>query len=326
MEFNIENVITTQDELVAIQVAKYDQLMSDPMLLYWDELTEDISISKRKRIFNWVQTNAVLRKSALGANRRYDDQADASAELTSENYEGSLEIGNNEYEDDELDHAAAWARDIAGYEALHPQILLVDLIAQGETLTSYDGVPYFSTTHPVLVGADEGTNKNKWTGYPLTPAGLSALTRDIKSQLKTFNLPNAYIRPKRLWVNPQTEFPGQETLGAEIIGNLVADGVNGSKSNLLAQQAFKNIFGWSGGIRLMQDVPASSSYYVECDIFGRSPYEKPFVRVIRRPFETRMYGKADQVLLGRANKTEWHKDGRVAMRYGEPMAFHKVSP
>ena len=325
MEFNIENVITTQEELIAVQVNKYDQLLSDPSLLWWDELSSDFTIAKRKRVLNWIQSIAILRKSAEGASHRYDDQVDASAELTSDSYEGALEVHNHEFADDELDHAASWARDIANYEALFWQVLTLELLAQGQTLNGYDGVPFFSTNHPVLLNADEGVNKNLWAGYPLTPTGLKALTADIKGTLKSHNLPNGYIRPYRLWLNPQTEFAGAETLGAEIIGNLVADGINGSKSNLFAQQAFKNAFGWDGGVRLMQDHPMGNTYYVECRVMGRSPYETPFVRVLREMIQMRMYTKSDQVILGRSNKTEWQKDGRVAMRYGEPMCLHKVT-
>jgi hypothetical protein len=325
VEFNIDNVITTQDELVAVQVNKYDQLLSDPNILWWDELTSDFTITKRKRVMNWIQSIAVLRKSAEGASRRYDDQVDASAELTSDDYEASLEVHNHDYADDDLDHAAAWARDIANYEALFWQVLLLELLAQGTVLKGYDDVPFFSANHPVLMNADEGTNKNLWSGYDLTPAGLKALTADIKGTLKTHNLPNGYIRPFRLWLNPQTEFAGAELLGAEIIGNLQADGINGSRTNVLAQKAFKNAFGWDGGVRLMQDHPMEDSYYVECRVMGRSPYETPFVRVIREMIQMRMYTKADQVILGRSNRTEWQKDGRVAMRYGEPMCLHKVT-
>lgn len=326
MEFNIENVITTQDELVAVQVNKYDQLLSDPGLLWWDELSSDFSLTKRKRVFNWIQSIAILRKSAEGASHRYDDQVDASAELTYDDYEAALEVHNKDYKNDDLDHAAAWARDVSNYEALLWQILTLELLAKGETLNGYDGVPFFSDSHPVLLNTDDGsTNKNLWDGYPLTPTGLKELTKDIKGSLKSHNLPNAYIRPYRLWLNPQTEFAGMETLGAEIIGNLQGDGINGSKSNLLAQQAFKNAFGWDGGIRFMQDHPMEDTYYVECRVMGRSPYETPFVRVIREMIQMRMYTKADQVILGRSNKTEWQKDGSVAMRYGEPMCLHKVT-
>lgn len=323
MIYNIENVLTTQDELMAVQVDRFDQLMMDSDLLWWDELCTDFTIAKKKRIMNWIQNFALLRKAAGGASRRYDDQIDASAELTSDNYEGSLEVGVNEYEDDDLDHAAAWSRDIAQYEALFWQILELDALDKGETLTSYDGVPFFSEDHPVLIGVDGDTNSNLWDGYPPTPTGLAALTKEIKSTLKTYGLPNAYIRPFRLWVNPESEYIATEAITAEIIGN--AAPTNGSKSNILANQAFKNKFGWSGGIRLMQDHPAEKTYYVQCQVMGRSPYESPFVRVIRKMFEMRMYTKADQVLLGRSNKTEWHKDGRVAIRYGEPMCLHKVT-
>jgi hypothetical protein len=326
MIFGIDNVITTQDELIAVMVNRYDQMMMDPSLLYWDQLTEDFSISKRKRLLNWIQSFAVLRKAAGGAQRSYDDIVDASAELEAENYEGSLDISQNQFEDDDLDHVAAWSQAQGDYEAIFWQDLLIDLLAQGETLNGYDGVPFFSEDHPVEIGVeDTDTNQNIWAGYAPTVNGLANLTKDIKGTLKTKGLKNAYIRPYRLWVNPQSEFTAIESLNAEIIGNAAASNINGSKSNMLANNMIKQKYGWAGGIMLMQDHPMENSYYVECQIVGRSPFRKPFARVIRKMFEMRMYQKADQVLLGRANKIELQKDGRVAMRYGEPMTLHKIT-
>ena len=326
MYFGIDNVLTTQDELVAVMVDRYEQMMSDPDLLYWDELCEDFSISKRKRLLNWIQAFAVLRLAAGGAQKSYDDMVDAAAELTSDNYEGSLAIDQNAYEDDDLDHAAAWAIAQGNYEAVFWQDLLQAILAQGTTILGYDGVPMFSESHPVEIGVD-GTpvNKNLWTGYAPTVSGLATLTKDIKGTLKTAGLNNAYIRPYRLWVNPQSEFTAVESLNAQIIGNAAASNINGSKSNVMADQMIKNKYGWAGGIRLMQDHPMEDSYYVECQIFGRSPFNKPFARIIRKMFEMRMYSKQDQVTLSRANKSEWHKEGRVAMRPGEPMTLHKVT-
>lgn len=326
MIYNIENTITTQDELIAIQVNRYDQIMMNPDLLYWDLLTEDFTISKRKRIMNWVQGIAVLRKAAMGAVHHYDDQVDASAELESDNYTGDLEVTNNQYEDDDLDHAAAWAIAQGDYEAIFWQDLLQELLAVGETELCYDGVPFFSENHPVLIGVDDGqTNKNLWSGYAPTTAGLSDLTRDIKANLKTAGLKNAYVRPSRIWVNPTSEFTVIESLGAEIVGNAAASNFNGSKSNVLANQMIKNKYGWAGGMKLMQDHPSENSYYVECEIIGRSPFSKPFVRVIRRMFEMRMYTKAMELILGTTNSTKWQKEGRCAMRFGEPMTLHKVT-
>ena len=218
MIFNIENTVTTQDELIAIQVNRYDQIMMNPDILYWDLLTEDFSISKRKRIMNWVQGIAVLRKAAMGAVHHYDDQVDASAELEADNYTGDLDVTNNQYEDDDLDHAAAWAVAQGDYEAIFWQDLLQELLAVGETELCYDGVPFFSEDHPVLIGVDNGqTNKNLWSGYAPTPVGLADLTRDIKANLKTTGLKNAYVRPSRIWVNPTSEFSVIESLGAEIV-------------------------------------------------------------------------------------------------------------
>ncbi len=326
MFFGIENVITTQDEMIAVMVNRYDQMMSDPELLFWDELTEDFSISTKKRVINWIQSFAVLREATGGAQRSYDDMVDAAAALTTKNYEGSLSVDQDQYEDDNLDRVAAWAQAQGDYEAIFWQDLLMEVLALGETILGYDEVPMFSTTHPVEIGVEgTETNSNLWTGYAPTVAGLTTLTKDIKGNLKTAGLKNAYVRPYRLWVNPQSEFTAIESLNAEIIGNAAASNINGSKSNVFADQQIKNKYGWAGGIKLMQEHPMENSYYVECRVFGRSPFSKPFARIIRKMFEMRMYGKQDQVILGRSNKSEWHKDGRVAIIPGEPMTLHKVT-
>jgi phage major head subunit gpT-like protein len=326
MFFGIDNVLTTQDELIGVMVNRYDQIMMDPGLLYWDLLTEDFSTSKRKRLLNWIQSFAVLRLAAGGAQRSYDDIVDAAAELSADNYEGSLSVDQNAYEDDDLDRVTAWAQSQGDYEAIFWQDLLQEILAQGETILGYDKVPMFSTLHPVEIGVDgTATNSNLWSGYAPTVAGLATLTKEIKGTLKTAGLKNAYIRPYRLWVNPQSEFTAIESLNAQIIGNAAASNINGSKSNVMADQMIKNKYGWAGGIQVMQDHPMEDSYYVECQIVGRSPFSKPFARVIRKMFEMRMYSKQDQVILGRSNKSEWQKDGRVAMRPGEPMCLHKVT-
>jgi len=326
MEFNIQNVITTQDNLIAVQVDTLDQLMSDPYLLWWDELAEDTSIAGAREVRNWYVQNGLIRETS-GGDRRFYDGVDAAFELSYKKYEASTSVDRDEWEDDKIDRAAQWAVNVSTYEALHPQVLTLNLIQNGKVYLAFDGVTFFSTLHPVVPGvAGSGTNSNLWSGYPLTPAGIKDLTADIKGTLKTYGLPNAYIRPYRLWLNPATEFDGAELLGAEIIGNLVADGINGSKSNLLADQAFKNRYGWDGGIRVMQDMPNNATqYHVQCKVFGRTPWKQPFIRVTRRPGEMRMFGPSDSAHLSRANRVEWHKDYRFAMMYGDPMGLHEVS-
>jgi hypothetical protein len=318
--FNIEHVITTQDNLVAVQVNRWDQLMSDAGLLYWDTLTEDKPSVSRKELYEWQVNMGVIRRSDDGGTRRYDDLLDATYGIENEDFEASLMITRKDYEDDKIQHAAQWSDDVAGYEALLPQILLQELFAAGETELGYDGKPFFSEEHLIVPGhAELGTAANLFPGMALTGPNIALGVQNIKGTPAPGGL-NAYIRPFRLLVAPDKEFDGTELLEAKFLGALTGGDRRGSTDNILTR------YGFDGGIQVMQDHPADGSWYMQCRTLGRSPFKMPFVRQMRRPMEMRMYTPADSVTLGRSNNLEWQKDGRFKMAFGEHWALFKFKP
>lgn len=148
--------------------------------LFWDKVM-DVRESKTGRdVFFWLLETAKIVDEGFGGNKRFDDIAAQFFEVVNRNSGVGLRLTTNEIRDNQmsdaglrgmpaLDFAASWARQVGGHGAYWPQQALINLIKNGTTQNGYDGVPFFSTAHPIN-GFDSaaGTFSNRISGFPLS--------------------------------------------------------------------------------------------------------------------------------------------------------------
>ncbi|EOY8360616.1 MULTISPECIES: Mu-like prophage major head subunit gpT family protein [Enterobacteriaceae] len=75
-------------------------------------------------------------------------------------FESTISISREDIEDDNIGMVSSMVSDMADAAKYHPDELLFELIKQGFNNKCYDGQPFFSTTHPVIIGQDKKAVSN----------------------------------------------------------------------------------------------------------------------------------------------------------------------
>lgn len=101
----------------------------------------------RREITEWLITTAQI-YDLPPSTMIYDDLATQSHEVEHTPRGVGLRIDRAQWADDEFQLAYDWFEHIGGAMALDGQRAAVDLIKSGEAKGSYDGVPFFSKSHP----------------------------------------------------------------------------------------------------------------------------------------------------------------------------------
>ena len=92
--------------------------------------------------------------------RQLSGLPDFDYEIPNKDYEATLKVNRNVMEDDQIGAVMIRIRDLAARALTHPRVLFFNQLVVGETALSYDGVPFFSASHP-----ESGTaQSNLYTG------------------------------------------------------------------------------------------------------------------------------------------------------------------
>ncbi len=311
-------LVTMESNMQAIMVDRWADFNSDPDLAYWDLLVEDKTTAVREELFQWQINRSKLRRQHDQGNRRYDDLYNWAYGISPEDWGDNLILKEKDIEDNKVDHVGQWASDIGGAWAYWPQEALQELLAAGETEEGYDGVPFFSTTHPIIPGiSTSGTASNLFTSKPLTFANFTDGVAAIQ------NIPGPggvkrFLKPFRLLHGNSNKKNALEILTAMQIGDSTGDGRSGSKTNVITQYGFE-------APRCMQDHPDDGSWYIQCKVLS-APFKQPFVRLMRKPLEVNTFAAVSSAELNRKKVFEYNADARVSMNFGEWSALFKFKP
>lgn len=310
--------VTMEANMQSILVDRWAEFASDPMLSYWDTLTEEKTTGVREEIWQWQINQAKLRKQIDQANRRYDDLYSWAWSMEPGDIGDNLIVREKDVEDNKVEHVGQWASDIGGAWAYWPQETMIELLVNGETELCYDGEPFFSTTHPLVPGvATSGTASNLFTGKPLTFANVKNGVAAIQN-IKGPGGVSRFLRPYRLLHTNSDKANALEILTAMQVGDDTAAGRSGSKTNVITQYGFD-------APQCMQDHPDDGSWYLQCKVLS-APFKMPFIRLMRKALEVNTYSAVSQVELNRSKSWEYNADARVSMGYGEWSALFKFKP
>jgi len=302
--------------------------------LIWDKVADQKESKARRELYFFLLESMKLTAENLGGNKRFDEMVAKSLEIENKEFGAGLVLTRNEIEDNQmkdpagmppLDYAAAWARKMAANAARFPQDALFDLLATGETATGYDGVAFFSASHPTFDAAGT-TFQNLLTGgasgsfpgaCPIDAGGAATLdiaaTNFGKAVAFVEGLTGADGKTRNLKVKYAMAGVGLRKRLLELLDTkyLTTTGIE----NVISRYGIEPIIA-------SEITAASTYYYLICEF---EPGEGgPLIYQRRREFELRPFSYTDDAALSRARQLEWHFDGRNAMAFGHPWMIFKV--
>lgn len=255
---------------------------------------------------------------------------------------------------------AIWAKRMGAYGAYVPQRLAAMFILNGENITSYDNVTFFSASHPVhpLI-ASLGTYANLFTGassgsYPgalpiddsvTLDVALQNLVKGISYIEGAIPAPNGAGDPKMLHVEkilypPQLARRVAQLTEAEFIAQTASSGAGSAdirpimKKFQLAPSQKVVEFDGNRSYKVMGSngtkstvTGSDTTYYMVAREAGESELGAARLNT-RIPFGMQTYSGDSGVegvdaVLGRSNDIEYHYQGWTAVNPGEPAYLHK---
>lgn len=108
--------------------------------------------------YGWLGESPQLREWV--DERKLSGLKDYDYTLPNKDYEATLKVDRNVMEDDQLGAVKVRVRDLAARARTHPRKLFFDALIAGTTELGYDGVAFFSNSHP-----ESGSNQDNLLGY-----------------------------------------------------------------------------------------------------------------------------------------------------------------
>lgn len=321
-----------------VQAITVDAWQRRSKSLIWDKFMDVRSSATGRELFTWLVESAKIVKEGQGGNKRFDDLASASFEIVNENSGAGLRLTRNEIEDNQkqigqgrvmpvLDFAANWARQMGGHAAYWPQQLMFELLAAGESTHGYDGVPFFSASHPVNPALEVSTTysnliTSKPIGTSVTLDVAASNFNDVCTSIGGVLQPNGKPRglvPKYVLCGLDLRKRVAEIFGSKTL--VASGGAAGAGA-----AAIDNVIASTYGIEpvVVPELTTAGEYYVACELM---PGEGgPLIFQDRSPYVLTSYQPETQSELQRKKEFEWSFDGRNAGAYGHPYLLYKVKP
>ncbi len=297
--------------------------------LFWDKLMMSRESKTGRDILFWLLETAKIVDEGFGGNKRADDLAAMFFEIVNKNSGSMLRLMSNEIRDNQmsdaglrgmpaLDFAAQWARQVGGHAAYWPQQALISLLTQGTTALGYDGVPFFSTAHPINPFASgSATYSNRLSGTPLSV--VTAGVYDVAKMIYNFGQIMSNVR-KTLQPNG---FP-RDVAWKYVVG--------GPDMMLALPLIFETKTFGGGGVSVGPNENLVSRWGIEplilpeltetgvCYLVGEALSDEgaAFIFNERDPYVLSSYVPESDSSLQRRKEFEWSFDGRNAASYGHP--------
>jgi phage major head subunit gpT-like protein len=323
-------LMTFETNIQGISLKNWERVAQN---LYWDKFMKLRPSEAKHEILTWLLDTGGLYVAGNGGNVRFDTLLAWQTEIENQHVNKGLELTTDEIEDNQmkdnpnvgvLDYAAKWASDTGFAAAYYPQSILFSLILNGTTMTGYDGVPFFSTAHPIQPGQSSGgTYSNLISGVDINPAPTTGQTEldafiiaqqnfakalaAVATQKFVGGVPR-YLRPKFLLVPTALQYRAEQLTSGAILGQT---------SNVLTTRGLEVIV----APELDND---PTSYYIGVEDM-LSDELSAFVYSERKPFAMRTYSPMEQVKLDERDTWEWLFKGRNGAAYGHPFLFYRCT-
>jgi hypothetical protein len=315
---------------------------------WWPKLVKKLSIGTKRELFFWMLDTAQIEYTQEG-NMEFEELVVNQTEFEPLFASKGLKLLRSKFEDlmngipggEGIQLATNWSRMIGAQSAYWPQEKAAVALKAGTSALGYDGVAFFSASHPVNpFDSATGTYKNLWTDSSSTGGSLGVKLDDrheldvafksfaeIRSAIAKIPMPNGsqprMLRPsfflapprmmERLTLLTQARFIGSD--GSTDVSTLAR--LWGIAPPVEAPE-LSAAFGGSD----------TDCYLVTQNIMGDEL--GGLVYVEREPFTVTYYagqgGGATglDAVLNRTRELEWHVQGRNVLGYGHPYLIHKL--
>jgi phage major head subunit gpT-like protein len=259
-----------------------------------------------------------LRKWLQGSPRAMQNAALRSYSLVHDDYELSVEVPRNKFEDDLYGNFGSLFSQMGAQAALWPDDLTAAALQAGAAATSicFDGQPFFNASHPVnMDDASKGTYSNlRSAAFALTPTNYATIYAEMEAYKGADGVP-MQIKPSLLVVPPQLRQAAQQILNADFIAPAAAIG-----GNAAAVQQTNTLKGSADLLVVPQLANEATGWY----LIGKEPsgVMKPIV-FQRRKSPVLLPPNPDSEKARKERKYEFLCDARGAAGYTMPVFAYR---
>jgi len=175
-----------------------------------------------KEKYGWLGESPQLR--VWKDERQLSGLNDFSFEIPNVDYEATLKIDRNAQADDQLGAVQMRVRDLAARARTHPRKLFFDQILVGGTELGYDGVPFYSASHPEDPAGVQDNDLAGTSSGPYTAAEFSTDFETARATMRGFKDDQSEPRNEgeldlRVVGSPALEPVVDKILSADLINN-----------------------------------------------------------------------------------------------------------
>lgn len=310
---------------------------------WWARMMKTRAATTRREIVQWMLQTAKIRPIGNGGNYSYEDITEVEWEFLVERFGDALRLTTDEIEDGAaFDRAGQWATHMGSHAAEWPQQSAVSLLKQGKTRTCYDGLPFFSTAHPVnhYIGSTADDYPNLHYSMPFSPTNLARAFRIIAG-IKAPDGMYRKLKPRIVSAGEIERLRVTQALSAEMYADPVRSGSTASASNVVGtaygfEEPIIDVdfdeLGATSAAALTDDPIAGHTageargvWYLSCELveddrLGGLVYSE------RKAFQLSTYTHMDDVALAQMDAFEWQFKGRNGATYGHPFLLHRFEP
>lgn len=213
----------------------------------------------RTNVYAWLGQMPSLREWV--GDRQVRSIAAKDHQLSNKDFEATVAVKRNDVLDDQI---GVWSPLMSGLgEAAKkwPDVQLASFLEAGESTAHYDGVNFFSATHPIdLFDSSKGTYSNYYTGgsaKPLSAANYQAV-RAAMAQTKGEGGRILNVLPDLIIVPPALERTALTLVNADMIPG---DAATGASSNTAP---VSNILKGSAQVLVVPELTSDTTWYLAC--------------------------------------------------------------
>lgn len=292
---------------------QYSQIFQESFLLQdvlWPKVCQLVTSKSESETHVWMDRIPQLRQWV--GDRILQNASLRDYILSNLPYELTIALDQFRIEDNKIASFEPTVRMVAEQSKKWPDTLLftatTGALAAGSTAITYDGVPFFSTSHPVNIdNASMGTQSNyAASGRALTPANYDFARKTMRAYKGADGLPLG-VMPKLLMVPPALESQGIQILQQQWIAPAAAVGSGAANATQ------ENPFYGTANLLVVDDLGGQDTTWYLMD---NTKSVKPFLFQLREAAKFVMKNKPDDPAIFSRHEVQYGVSTRGAVGYG----------
>lgn len=198
---------------------------------FYDKIATVVPSSSKSNTYGWMARLPQLREWV--GDRVIQNVAAYGYQITNKTFELTVAIPREDIEDDNLGVYRPIVAETGRAAAKKPDLLLADLLRNGQSTPGFDGRNFFATNHYIDPISSTGAQQNYWsTGKALTTANYTDVRASMMSYVGEDGLPLG-VMPGLLIVPPQLETTARRIVQSDIIFESTASTNAAATTNVL---------------------------------------------------------------------------------------------